>query len=202
MECLVMDNERLRKQIEFIVEIDKLKQVLRQNVITGGSRNENDAEHSWHMAVMAILLSEYAGEKNLDLLRVMKMILIHDIVEIDAGDTFCYDEKGYEDKSEREEKAAERLFNILPEDQARELYVLWKEFEELKTPEARFAACLDRFQPLLLNYNTNGHTWQKPGVTSEKVYKRNGILEDNAPQLWELAKEIIEDSINKGILKR
>ncbi len=197
-----MDNERLRKQIEFIVEIDKLKQVLRQNVITGGSRNENDAEHSWHMAVMAILLSEYAGEKNLDLLRVMKMILIHDIVEIDAGDTFCYDEKGYEDKSEREEKAAERLFNILPEDQARELYVLWKEFEELKTPEARFAACLDRFQPLLLNYNTNGHTWQKPGVTSEKVYKRNGILEDNAPQLWELAKEIIEDSINKGILKR
>lgn len=197
-----MDNERLLKQIEFITEIDKLKQVFRQNIVIGTLRNENDAEHSWHLAVMAILLSEYAAEKEIDVLRVVKMVLIHDLVEIDAGDTFCYDEKAHEDKEQRERKAAERLFNILPSDQAQEIWNLWHEFEELKTPEARFAACLDRLQPLLLNYNTNGHTWQKPGVTSEKVLKRNRLLEENAPLLWEYAKEVIEDSIKKGYLQR
>lgn len=197
-----MNNERLLKQIEFIVEIDKLKQIFRQNVVTGTSRNENDAEHSWHLAVMAILLSEYAAEKQIDVLRVVKMVLIHDLVEIDAGDTFCYDEKGYEDKEEREQKAAKRLFNILPSDQAHEIWKLWREFEELKTPEARYAACLDRVQPLILNYYTNGHTWKKPGVTSEKVLKRNALLEENAPELWKYAKEIINDSIMKGYLQR
>lgn len=196
-----MDDERLKKQIEFIVEIDKLKQIFRQNVIIGSERNENDAEHSWHLAVMAMLLSEYAVEKKLDMLRIIKMVLIHDLVEIDAGDTFCYDEKGYEDKDIREEKAAKRLFYILPKDQAHEIYSLWREFEELQTPEARFAACLDRIQPLILNYNTSGHTWQKPGVTSEKVLKRNAPLKENTPKLWEYVKEVIEDSIKKGILK-
>ena len=196
-----MDRERLLKQIRFIVEIDKLKQVYRQNVVIGTSRNENDAEHSWHLAVMAVLLSEYAAERELDILRVIKMLVIHDLVEIDAGDTFCYDEKAIEDKAHREQKAAERLFSILPSDQAQEMMELWREFEELKTPEARFAACLDRIQPLILNYNTGGHTWKKPGVTSGKVLKRNEILEKNAPLLWEYAKEIIEDSIKKGYLR-
>lgn len=197
-----MDNERLLKQIEFIVEIDKLKQIFRQNVVIGTNRNENDAEHSWHLAVMAVLLSEYAADKDIDILHVIKMVLIHDLVEIDAGDTFCYDEKGYLDKAEREQKAANRLFNILPSDQAEEIMALWREFEELKTHEARFAACMDRMQPLILNYNTKGHTWQKPGVNSEKVFKRNELLRENAPALWDFAKEIIEDSIKKGYLKK
>lgn len=197
-----MHNERLLKQIEFIVEIDKVKQVFRQNVVIGTTRNENDAEHSWHLAIMAILLSEYVVEKEINILKVIKMVLIHDLVEIDAGDTFCYDEKANEDKEQREKRAAERLFNILPSDQAEEFWELWCEFEELKTPEARFAACLDRLQPLILNYNTNGHTWKNPGVTSEKVLKRNEPLKENTPLLWEYVKEVIEDSIEKGYLKR
>ncbi|NLZ47399.1 MAG: HD domain-containing protein [Clostridiales bacterium] len=197
-----MDRERLLKQIEFITEIDKLKQIYRQNVVIGTKRNENDAEHSWHLAIMAMLLSEYADDKNLNLLHVIKMLIVHDLVEIDAGDTFCYDEKAKEDKAQREEKAAERLFNILPADQAEEIMALWKEFEEKETAEARFAACMDRLQPLILNYNTNGHTWKKPGVTSDKVLKRNEPLKETAPALWEYAKEIIEDSIERGILKK
>ena len=197
-----LNNERLLKQIKFIVEIDKLKQIFRQNVVIGTSRNENDAEHSWHLAVMAMLLSEYAVDKGIDILRVVKMALIHDLVEIYAGDTFCYDEKANEDKLDREKSAAEKLFNILPVDQANEILNLWIEFEEVKTPESCFAACLDRIQPLILNYNTNGHTWKKPGVTSKKVLKRNEILEDNVPDLWEYVKEAIEDSIKKGYLQR
>jgi putative hydrolase of HD superfamily len=148
-----------------------------------------------------MLLSEYSAVRDLDILKVMKMVLVHDLVEIDAGDTFCYDEKGYEDKDERELKAAKRLFNILPSEQAREIWELWREFEDLETAEARFAACLDRFQPLILNMNTGGHTWQKPGVNSSKVLKRNGLLENNVPELWEYVREVVEDSIKKGILK-
>lgn len=197
-----MVSERLYKQLEFIVEIDKLKQILRQSVVTGSLRNENDAEHSWHLAVMAILLSEYAAAKEIDVLRVVKMVLIHDLVEIDAGDTFCYDAKGYEDKDQREQKAADRLFNILPPDQACEIMELWREFENLTTPEARFAASLDRIQPLLLNYHTNGHTWKKPGINSKMVFKRNDVARENAPELFEYVKEVIESSIEKGYLQR
>lgn len=195
------ENERLIKQIEFIIEIDKLKQIYRQNIVIGTTRNENDAEHSWHLAMMAILLSEYAEDKNIDVFRVIKMVLIHDLIEIYAGDTFCYDEKANEDKLDREKCGADKLFNMLPEDQADEFQSLWLEFDEVKTPDACFAACLDRFQPLLLNYNTNGHTWKKPGVNSEKVFKRNELLEKNAPELWEYAKNVIEVSIEKGYLK-
>ncbi len=195
-------NERLMKQIQFITEIDRLKNIFRQNIVIGTDRKENDAEHSWHMAAMAVLLSEYSADKNLNLLQVLKLILVHDLVEIGAGDTFCYDEKGCEDKAEREEKAAQQLFSLLPRDQADEIYGLWREFEELRTPEAKFAVCMDRLQPLLLNYNTKGHTWQKPGVTSEKVIKRNRMLEQYAPELWKLAKGIIETSIEEGILKK
>jgi putative hydrolase of HD superfamily len=196
-----MNKERLLKQIEFIVEIDKLKRILRQNVVIGTQKQEDDAEHSWHLAVMAIILSEHAAEKELDILKVVKMVLIHDLVEIDAGDTFCYDEKANQDKAQREQRAAQRLFNILPPDQAREIWELWQEFEGMETAEARFAACLDRIQPLILNYYTQGHTWQKPGVTSEKVLKRNAVLEDNAPLLWEFAQDLIHKSIQKGYLK-
>lgn len=197
----MMFDERLSKQIQFIVEIDKLKHIFRQNVIIGTTRNENDAEHSWHLAIMAMMLYEYSTVP-VDVLQVIKMVVIHDLVEIYAGDTYCYDEKANEDKAEREEKAAEKLFGILPKDQSEEIWNLWREFEELKTPEAKFAACLDRIQPLILNYNTNGYTWKRPGVTSEKVLRRNEILKENAPKLWEYAKEIIEDSIKRGYLKR
>ena len=197
-----MDYQRLSKQMEFIVQIDRLKQILRQNIVIGSSRQENDAEHSWHLAVMAIMFSEYVEAKEMDVLKVIKMVLIHDLVEIDAGDTFCYDEQANLDKDERENKAAEKLFSILPPDQAQDIWQLWREFEELSSPEACFAACLDRLQPLLLNYHTNGHTWKKPGVTSQKVLKRNAILEKNVPELWEYAKGIIEDSVKKGLLQR
>lgn len=197
-----MVSERMEKQIEFIVAIDKLKHITRQNIVIGTTRNENDAEHSWHLAVMAMLLSEYAAEENIDILRVIKMVLIHDLVEIHAGDTFCYDEKGYEDKAEREQNAADRLFNILPSDQAQEIMDLWREFEDMTTPEASFASSLDRFQPLLLNYNTDGHTWKRPGITSDKVLKRNDVTENNAPAIYEYVENLIESSIEKGILKK
>lgn len=197
-----MNNERFQKQLKFIIEIDKLKQIYRQNLVIGTGRHENDAEHSWHLAMMAILLSEYAAEQNVDVLHVVKLVLIHDLVEIDAGDTFAYDEKGYEDKADREQKAAERLFNILPPDQAEELMKLWCEFEAMETPEAGFAASLDRFQPLLLNYNTGGHTWKKPGVVSEKVHKRIEPARTMAPQIWEYATDLIETAVAKGMLKQ
>ena len=196
-----MKQERLHKQIEFIVQIDRLKQIFRQNVITGNARNENDAEHSWHLAVMAVMLLEYVEGPEIDILKVIKMVLIHDLVEIEAGDTFCYDEEANRDKEEREKRAAEKLFSLLPPDQASEIWQLWLEFEGLVSQEACFAACLDRLQPLLLNINTNGHTWKKPGVTSEKVLKRNEILAKHAPRLWEYAKQMIAESVEKGLLK-
>jgi len=193
--------DRLQKQIQFIVEIDKLKQIYRQTILMDGSRQENDAEHSWHLAVMAILLSEYAAEEGMDVLKVVKMVLVHDLVEIDAGDTFCYDEKGNLDKAEREQKAAERIFNLLPEDQAWEIKNLWEEFEERKTLEARFAAALDRVQPLLHNYHTQGHAWQKHGTTSEQVIDRCKYIGDGSPLLWEYIHGIIRESVEKGYLK-
>jgi putative hydrolases of HD superfamily len=193
--------DRLTKQIEFIVQIDKLKDIMRQNVVTGSRRNESDAEHSWHLAMMAVLLAEYADTPGIDVPKVVKMVLLHDLVEIDAGDTFCYDEEANLDKEDREQKAAARIFALLPPDQAAETMELWQEFEAVSTPEARFANCLDRLQPLLLNYHTDGHTWQKPGVNQTKVLKRNEILQKNAPRLWQLAREIIEDSVKRGLLK-
>jgi len=192
--------ERLEKQIDFIVTIDALKDIYRQTITTQSKRRENDAEHSWHLAVMAMLLAEYA-EEEIDVLRVIKMVLVHDLVEIYAGDTFCYDEKGNEDKEEREKEAADRLFSILPEDQAQEFMGLWREFEEMESKEAAFAATLDRFQPLLLNYNTNGHTWQKPGVTIAKVYKRTEIAKQKVPKLYEYIEKLIQNSVELGILR-
>jgi len=190
---------RLKRQLAFIVEIDKLKSVFRQTLLTDGSRYENDAEHSWHIAVMAILLSEYAADK-VDAHRVVKMLLVHDMVEVYAGDTFCYDEKAALDKDEREQKGAERLFALLPPDQAGEFTALWDEFEKRGTPEARFAAALDRLQPLLHNYHTHGAAWQKHGVTSDKVLVRNRHIGEGAPALWVYAEGLIREAVNKGYL--
>jgi putative hydrolase of HD superfamily len=195
------DKTRLEEQIQFIVEIDKLKKVYRQTMLTDKSRQENDAEHSWHLAVMAMLLSEHAAAKELDLLKVLKMVLIHDLVEIDAGDTFCYDEKGNLDKAEREQKAADRIFSILPEDQAEELRQLWEEFDEMETPESQFAAALDRLQPLIHNHNTDGGTWTKYGIQKEKIIQRNKHIYNGSPKLWEYATEILEQAIEKGWIK-
>jgi putative hydrolase of HD superfamily len=195
-----MDATRLERQMSFIIEIDKVKQVLRQTSVIGGGRHENDAEHSWHLAVMAILLKEYAGEAGVDILKVLKMVLVHDLVEIDAGDTYCYDEKAASDKLQRETRAADRIFAILPEDQGREFRALWDEFEEAATPEARYANALDRLQPLLLNYHTHGKSWQKHSVTSDRVLKRAQPIVEATPGIWDYAAGLVRDAVQKGIL--
>jgi putative hydrolase of HD superfamily len=191
--------ERLREQLLFIREIDKVKLILRQTVILDSSRQENDAEHSWHLATMAMILQEHAAEP-VDLVRVVKMVLIHDLVEIDAGDTFAYDEVGAKDKPERERKAADRIFYLLPDDQAAEVDQLWTEFEARETPESRFAAALDRFQPLFHNYLTEGRAWKKHGIQKAQVIERNRHIEEGSPELWEYAQEIIDESVEKGYL--
>lgn len=194
------DDDRLAQQIRFVVEIDKLKQVFRQTWLTDQSRRENDAEHSWHLAVMALLLSEYAREQDIDLLLVLKMVLVHDLVEIDAGDTFVYDEEAARDKSEREERAADRIFGMLPADQAEELRSIWDEFEARRTPEARFAAALDRLQPILHNYHTQGKAWQAHGIVSSQVVSCNQHMAEGAPSLWDFAQQLIKDAVEKGHL--
>ena len=196
---------RLEQQINFVVEVDKLKRIVRQSFLTGekgSERLENDAEHSWHLALMSFLLQEYAPDKGagMDLLRVIKMVLIHDLVEIDAGDTYCYDEEAMGDKRSREEKAAERIFTLLPSDQALEIRRLWDEFEENATPEARYAAALDRLQPILLNYHTEGRSWKKHGITAEQVLKRNIALRDGAPELWAYVQDLVNKAKKKGYL--
>ena len=163
-----MADERLKKQIQFILEVDKIKNIFRMTKIHDGSRRENDAEHSWHLALMAFLLSEYSKADKIDILKVMKMCIVHDIVEIDAGDTFCYDTAAGKDKLEREQKAAERIFGLLPEDQTRELKGLWEEFEAMETPEAKYAAALDRLQPVMLNYLNNGGNMAEHNITKNR----------------------------------
>ncbi|MDA0746409.1 MAG: HD domain-containing protein [bacterium] len=192
--------DRLEKQISFLVEVDQLKQVLRQTYLVDMSRQENDAEHSWHLALMAMLLSEYAAD-DIDVLRVVKMVLVHDVVEIDAGDTFAYDEAGHTDKEEREQAAAQRIFNLLPGDLAAEVFGLWEEFEARETPEAKFAAALDRFQPILLNHRSGGLAWQNHGIHVDQVMERNRHMDEGAPALWSYAQEIIEDAVRKGYLE-
>jgi putative hydrolase of HD superfamily len=195
-----MMDERLGRQIQFMLEIDKLKNVLRQTPLAGG-RQENSAEHSWHLAVLAMLLAEYANEP-IDLLRVIKMVLVHDVVEVDAGDTYCYDEQANIGKEDRERRAAERIFGLLPGDQAKELRGLWDEFEERKTPESRFANALDRVQPVILNYVSGGKAWIEHGVSVEQVMKRNRPIEAGSSQLWEYIEGLITDAANKGYLRK
>ncbi|MDA8308802.1 MAG: HD domain-containing protein [Deltaproteobacteria bacterium] len=192
-----MDARRLFQQIEFLVEIDRLKSIIRQSLLVDGSRHENSAEHSWHLAVLAMVLAEHSSAQ-VNLLRVLKMILVHDLVEIDAGDTYCYDEAGNRDKAERENKAADRIFSLLPSDQADEFRSLWEEFESANTPEALFAASLDRLQPLLNNFSSGGLMWQEHGIRKEQVFSRNSSMAKGAPVLWDYAQKMIEDAISKG----
>jgi putative hydrolase of HD superfamily len=191
---------RLTQQIQFIIEIDQLKQVLRQTLLNDGSRRENSAEHSWHLAMMVIVLAEYAPQ-GVTLLSAIKMVLLHDLVEIDAGDTFCYDVQGNESKAQREAQAALRLFGLLPADQASELRSLWEEFEAQQTPTAKFAAALDRIQPLLHNQQNRGGTWLIHGITRDQVMKRMAPVETGAPELWLFVQQVIEDCVAAGYLK-
>lgn len=193
-------NDRLAQQIQFVVELDKLKAILRQTLLTDGSRRENSAEHSWHIALMAIVLAEYSPVE-LDLLRVVKLLLLHDVVEIDAGDTFCYDHQGNHSKADRELQAADRLFGLLPLDQASELRSLWDEFEAQATPEAQFAAALDRLQPLLNNQQTQGHSWQKHGIRRPQVKHRIAPMLVGAPELWHFADQLIDACVAAGYLQ-
>jgi putative hydrolase of HD superfamily len=196
-----MASDRFMKQMGFVVEMDKLKRILRQTILTDSSRQETSAEHSWHLGVMALILSEYA-EREVDVLRVLKMVLIHDLVEIDAGDTYCYDQVETQDQEQREKKAADRLFGLLPEDQTQELRGLWEEFEAQKTPEARFAVALDRLQPILQNYHTEGAMWKKNCISRAQVVARNQPIEDGSPALWDYVVHLLDDAVKKDMFPR
>ncbi|MDR3568298.1 MAG: HD domain-containing protein [Syntrophobacteraceae bacterium] len=192
-----MDWERLARQMEFLVEIDRLKRVVRQSLLIDGSRQENSAEHSWRLAVLAMTLAE-RSKAPVDLPRVLKMILVHDLVEIDAGDTYCYDEEANKDRARRENKAADRIFSLLPTGQADEFRSLWEEFEARNSADALFAASLDRLQPLVNNFRSGGVMWRKHGVRKEQVFSKNGHMAKGAPVLWDYAEKIIQDAISKG----
>ena len=191
--------DRLETQLAFVLETEKLKQVFRQTLLLGDRRPENDAEHSWHLSLMAVLLVEYASAE-VDLLKVLKMLLIHDVVEIDAGDTFAYDEVANLDKEEREQKAADRLFGLLPTVQAGAMRALWDEFELRQSPEARYAAALDRLQPLLLNFHGEGTAWRRHGVKKAQVIARNEHIGEGAPALWAYVRRMIDEAVELGYL--
>lgn len=192
--------KRLKQQMEFIVEVDKVKNIFRQTYLADGTRKENDAEHSWHLALSAVLLQEHMEEKA-DITKVIIMVLIHDLVEIDAGDTYAYDEEGAQSKREREEKGADRIFGMLPEDQGEMFRALWEEFEAYETPEAKFAHLLDNFQPLLLNDASDGKSWAEHGVHKSQIYKRNRRIPETSAIVWEQMEKIVEKHIQKGNVK-
>ena len=192
-----MDKERFEKQIAFILEADKEKNILRQTHLSGGGRRENDAEHAWHMAVMVYLLREYANE-DFDLARAMMMALIHDVVEIDAGDTYAYDTEAKATQAEREALAAERIFGLLPSDQRDELYSLFREFEECETPESKFAHAMDNFQPLLLNDSNDGGDWREHSVKRSQVTERQKKSALGSREIWEYSLRLIEKNVGRG----
>ncbi|EIA0834520.1 HD domain-containing protein [Vibrio parahaemolyticus] len=193
--------ERLEKQLALLIELDKLKSVLRRTrVKSGEGRLENSGEHSWHVALMAVLMEEHANAP-VDICRVMKMLLIHDVVEIDAGDTFVYDTAASKEQAEKEIKAAERLFGMLPTDQGQELLALWQEFEAAQSDDAKYAKALDRLIPMLLNYHNNGQSWKENSVTREQALTINKRIEFGSVTLWDKAKELIEEATEKGWLK-
>jgi putative hydrolase of HD superfamily len=194
-----VDDIRFERQIQFILEVDKLKTILRRTYLLNADRVENTAEHSWHLAIGAILFAEHANEP-VDITRVLKMVLVHDIVEIDAGDTYFYDEAAEVDKSTREQRAADRLFGILPADQGEELRALWEEFELGETPEARFALALDRFMPQLHNYYTEGRSWNEHGITADRVLERNASIANGSGKLWDCARSLLDDAVERGFL--
>ncbi len=192
--------ERLKKQIDFILEIDKEKNIFRQTHLSGNGRNENDAEHAWHMAVMAYLLQEYSNEP-IDIVRVMLMCLIHDVVEIDAGDTYAYDAEGLKTQKMREEAAKERIYSLLPEDQKKKLSAIFDEFEENQTAEAKFAHAMDNLQPLLLNNSNNGNDWRAHQVSATQVYGRQKKTKEGSQTLYELTDRLIRENIEKGNIR-
>lgn len=191
---------RLARQIEFIVECDKLKEIFRQTQLTQSRRAENDAEHSWHLCLCIIVLAEHANPPQLDILRVLKMVIIHDLVEIDAGDTFAYDSAGMANQHEREAIAADRIFGLLPTEQAKDFRALWDEFEARATPEAKFAAAVDRFQPMLLNCRTEGGAWKRHGITHDRVVARNKHIANGSRELWGYAEQMLEKAVTSGHL--
>ena len=193
-------DDRLKKQLEFVLEIDKEKNIFRQTHLSGHGRNENDAEHAWHMAIMAYLLREYANQE-VDIARVMLMCLIHDIVEIDAGDTYAYDEAGLKTQKAREEAAKERIFSLLQTDQKEELTALFDEFEENRTAESRYAHAMDNLQPLLLNNSNGGSDWIEHDVSADKVYGRQEKTRLGSETLYEVTDQIIRENIQKGSLR-
>jgi putative hydrolases of HD superfamily len=193
--------DRLKQQLGFILEIDKLKQVLRRTPLLDQSRRENSAEHSWHLAMMAVILAEYADHP-VDLARVILMLLLHDVVEIDAGDTFLYDDSAKRDQAEREQRAADRIFGLLPNEQGAALRAAWDEFEAQETNDARFARALDRLQPLLHNYHTQGGTWSSPGVTFDRVVSRKQVIAAGSSELWAHAEALLKDAAARGFLRK
>ena len=193
-------DERISKQLAFALEIDKEKRITRQTHLSEHGRNETDAEHAWHMAIMAYLLREYANEE-VDITKVMLMCLIHDIVEIDAGDTYAYDSEGLATQKEREDRAKERIFSLLPEDQKNELISLFDEFEAYETPESKFAHSMDNFQPLILNNSNEGGDWKEHDVTAAKVYGRQSKTRLGSEKIYEITDQLIQENIRKGNLK-
>lgn len=194
-------DDRLKKQLDFILELDKEKNIFRQTHLSGHGRNENDAEHAWHLAVMAYLLREYSNEE-IDIAKVMLMCLIHDVVEIDAGDTYAYDAENLKTQKAREDAAKERIFSILPEEQKLEMIALFDEFEEYDTAEAKFAHAMDNFQPLLLNNSNGGGDWREHDVNSEQIYKRQNKTKLGSEKLFEVSDSIIQENIKKGSLRK
>jgi putative hydrolase of HD superfamily len=192
--------ERLARQINFIVEIDKLKTILRQTSLVDRSRQENVSEHSWHIAVMALILAEYSNVSNLDILRVIKMLLVHDLVEIDAGDTFLYDREGNDDKHQREQKAAQRIFGLLPAEQSEELRTIWEEFESLSSPEAKFARAMDSLQPILLAYHNKGWSWHEHNLVKSQVLEKKKPIAKGSTLLWEYTKSLLNQASEKGYI--
>ena len=192
-------DERLQKQLDFSLEIDKEKNIFRQTHLSGHGRNENDAEHAWHMAIMAYLLREYSNEP-VDAAKVMLMCLIHDIVEIDAGDTYAYDEEGLKTQKAREDAAKERIFSLLPDDQKKELSSLFDEFESSETPEAKFAHAIDNLQPLILNNSNDGSDWKEHGVSASQIYGRQKKTAEGSEKLCEVTDQIIQSHIRKGTI--
>ena len=197
-----IESGRFKGQIEFILEADKLKQIQRRNTLLDRSRQENSAEHSWHIALAVLILAEYAEADNLDFLQVIKLLLAHDLVEIDAGDTYCYDEIGGQNQKAREMLAADRIFNILPGDQAASFRSLWDEFEARETPESRFANALDRLQPFLHNFFTGGRVWKKNGIRKKQVLARMKPVDEGSHFLWNYVSRLIDEAVAKGYLAK
>ncbi len=195
-----MTDQRLKQQMDFLLEVDKEKNIFRQTHLSGGGRAENDAEHAWHMALMIYLLREYANQ-DFDPLKAIVMALIHDVVEIDAGDTYAYDDAGLATQQEREAKAARRIFGLLPQDQRDEMLALFREFEDYETPEARFAHVLDNLQPLMLNHANNGGDWRAHQVKKSQIYKRNAKTAAGSQTLWAYMEDMVAENVQKGNIR-